>query len=807
VLSVLWGWLLASAVLVVGQDGSHRSLQDALAASQPGDVIEVRGGVHQGPILVDRPVSLVGVEQPILDGGGAGTVITLAASGASLRGFVIRGSGSDLNRGDAGVAVQARGVVVEGNRVEDALFGVSLDNAHGSVLRGNTIRGKPLPPAERGDGIRLWYSSDVLVEDNYVEGVRDCVAWYSSNLRLRHNTIENGRYGLHFMYDDAMELSGNILRNNSVAAYVMYGRNVTLRNNLLSGSRGPSGFGLGLKDVDGLVLEDNWLVNNRVGAWIDSSPSSLDASSTYRRNVFAFNDIALTLQPAVQRNVFTENVFRDNHQQVSVAGGGTLKGNRWSVDGRGNYWGDYRGFDAGGDGVGDVPYRVEGLMGALMDRRAELRLFQFGLAAEAVEFAARAFPGLKPTPRLTDEAPLTRAPVVSTPPGGPTANPWATLGVGLGLLAAAGGVMGMVMGRRGDAVMGQRGAGQPATERRPHPDPLPAGEGRHRLSRWERPAAGRVRVDARDSLPSPGVTRAGAALEVQGLTKRYGRMLAVDGLSFSLAAGEAVALWGPNGAGKTTALKCVLGLLPCSGRVSVAGQDALRDGRHARRLLAYVPQEVALQGDLSIAETVELYARLRRVPVEQGLALLGRLGLEEHARKPVGALSGGMRQRLALALALAGQPRVVLLDEPTSNLDPAGRELLAALLREARTRGTAVLLASHRLEEVETLANRVLVLERGRLAVDCAPGELAQRLGLQQELRLRVGLAERLRAVEVLAAAGLTASPNGVSVRVAVPAAEKALPFRVLEQAGIAVVDFSLEDGKAERQEDHRGRG
>lgn len=743
--------LLLANVLVVGPEGTYPSLAAALAAAQPGDTIEVRGGTHPGGLVVDRAVHLVGVGDPVLEGGGRGTVITLAAPGTTLRGFVIRGSGTDLNASDAGIAVRAPNVVVEGNRVEDALFGISLDSAAGSVIRGNTIRGKPLPPAERGDGIRLWSSPDVLLEGNRVEAARDCVIWYSSNLRMYRNTIEAGRYGLHFMFDDNAEVVGNILRGNSVGAYLMYSRGVLLRGNLLASNRGPSGFGLGLKDVDDLVVEGNWLVDNRVGAYLDNSPRELSSVGEYRANVFAFNDIALALLPAVERNVFHDNIFQDNQQQISVQGGGTLRGNRWSAAGRGNFWSDYGGFDADGDGIGDMPYRAEALFGELMDRQPTLRLFQYSLAAGAVEFAARAFPILRPAPKLVDEAPLVAPPPVPSPPGQAPVDPRPSLGLAAGLLALASSVLGL----------------------------------------------GRTRPPERAAVPR--VEPAGATLRVENLTKRFGRLTVVDGLSFKVQPGEAVALWGPNGAGKTTALKCVLGLLPCQGHITVAERDALRDGKRARQAVGYVPQEVAFHDDLTVGETLAFYASLKRAPAARSDDLLTELGLAEHLHKPIGALSGGLRQRLALAVALVSDPPLLLLDEPTSNLDAAGRELVLQLLSGLRRRGTAILFASHRLEEVEALADRVLVLERGRLAFACSPGDLPHRLGLRLSLKLRVSSEQREAAVLVLRESGLQPSPNGSAIRLQVLPAEKVLPIRLLERAGIDVLDFAIEDSEPAR--------
>jgi ABC-2 type transport system ATP-binding protein len=282
-------------------------------------------------------------------------------------------------------------------------------------------------------------------------------------------------------------------------------------------------------------------------------------------------------------------------------------------------------------------------------------------------------------------------------------------------------------------------------------------------------------------------------ISINELTKTFGRrrpVVAVDRLSFAVEPGQSVALWGPNGAGKTTVIKCLLGLLRYQGTIRVGDHDALRQGKAARRLMGYVPQEIAFYHDLSVTQTMRLFARLKKVEAERIEQVLTQVELTDHAHKTVDALSGGMKQRLALAIALMSDPPVMLLDEPTSNLDAAARDRFFHLLELVRDEGKTIILTSHRLEEVKALTDTVLVLDQGSLALTCSAGELAARLGLKARLRLYLNGSDRAEALEVLSAGGLTASTNGREVLVDVSLAEKALPIRLLEQANIAVKDF-----------------
>lgn len=282
-------------------------------------------------------------------------------------------------------------------------------------------------------------------------------------------------------------------------------------------------------------------------------------------------------------------------------------------------------------------------------------------------------------------------------------------------------------------------------------------------------------------------------IEFSHLTKRFGKFTAVDDLSFSVAPQQALALWGPNGAGKTTAIKCLLGLLRYQGSIQVEGLDAHKQGKAARRLLGYVPQELAFYSDLSTLDTAHFYARLKRAPAGRARSVLAEVGLAEHGDKPVGALSGGMKQRLALGLALLTDPPVLVLDEPTSNLDAAGRDQFLHLLAGVRSAGKTILFTSHRIEEIDALADQVLVMERGREVTTCPAAELPQRLGLRSQIKLRLQPDAIAPAMLALAQGGFTASRNGHGVLVDVLPGQKAAPIHALRAAAIDVMDFEMQ--------------
>jgi ABC-type multidrug transport system ATPase subunit len=192
-----------------------------------------------------------------------------------------------------------------------------------------------------------------------------------------------------------------------------------------------------------------------------------------------------------------------------------------------------------------------------------------------------------------------------------------------------------------------------------------------------------------------------------------GRVI-LDHVSFTIARGESVALVGPNGSGKTSILRCLLGLVPFQGRVSVDGHDVVREPIAARSRIGYVPQKVAF-GDARAAEVLAFVTKLRRLDPSRIRDALRHVGLAEHARERVRTFSGGMQQRLSLAVALLADAPVLLFDEPSASLDREGQDTFFDIVGQLRRRRHTLLLASHRAEEVDSLTDRVLRLDRGRL--------------------------------------------------------------------------------------------
>lgn len=249
-----------------------------------------------------------------------------------------------------------------------------------------------------------------------------------------------------------------------------------------------------------------------------------------------------------------------------------------------------------------------------------------------------------------------------------------------------------------------------------------------------------------------------APVELRDAAKRYGAITALAGTSLALEAGETLALVGHNGAGKTTLMKLILGLIrPSAGTVRVFGSDPTGPaGGAIRKRIGFLPESVGFAGAMTGAEVLGFYLALRGEPKAAAASLLERVGLAHAAARRVSTYSKGMRQRLGLAQALIGRPVVLLLDEPTTGLDPTLRQTFYGIVAELRREGCAVLLSSHALAELEHRVDRVAILERGRMVACGRLADLRRAAGLP--VRIRVTLPD---AAPILALHDLGAEPAG----------------------------------------------
>ncbi len=384
------------------------SIASMIEKAVPGSTIVVPPGTYVGQVVIDKPLTLVGEGSPVIEGGGAGDVVRIAADGVSLRGFVIQGSAREVSEEPTGIRVEGHGSVIEDNRLQDVLYGITLREGGNHTVRGNTVTSiTEFASDRRGHGIYLLATTGNVIRDNVVEHVKDGVfVIHSDGNTIGDNLISDARYGIHYMYSDNNSLTRNVVKDSAAGATIMYSRDVRLDGNELAANRSVgSGYGMLLKDVDNVEITGNLIHHNRLGIKMEGAPQSPLAFVTLGDNLIGYNEVGMELASNTDVT-FTGNTFAGNLRQV-VGSGATLEGrNRWSLDGRGNFWDDYQGYDRAGDGIGDLPYEYVSLYDDLIQREEAIKAYVFTPAQLALELASRWFPSYRPAPLVVDGSPL-----------------------------------------------------------------------------------------------------------------------------------------------------------------------------------------------------------------------------------------------------------------------------------------------------------------------------------------------------------------------------------------------------------------
>ena len=374
-------------ILAVSPRGPFLTIQQAIDDAEPGDTIRVEPGSHAGNVVLSKSLTLEGLARPIILGEGQGSVVTVTADGCTVRGFIIEHSGGMLEEENSGVLLKSNGNKIEQNELRDILFGVYVFASNDNVISDNLIRGRDsIEIGERGAGIHIWNSLRNTLTGNTILAARDGMYLQNaSNSVIRGNRISDLRYGLHYMYSNDNIFEENIFENNVAGAAIMYSRRIRFRRNRFLHNRGFSSFGILFQDDEDILAEDNLIVDNAVGIFMESLRGSV-----FRRNLVAANDTAIEAFSSASGNTFQWNNFIENLSPLWVIGKETST--HWNGPGSGNYWSEYDGYDLDADGIGDVPFKIQNVFEHLEGNYPRLRLYLLSPAAQALELAEKVFP-------------------------------------------------------------------------------------------------------------------------------------------------------------------------------------------------------------------------------------------------------------------------------------------------------------------------------------------------------------------------------------------------------------------------------
>ncbi len=401
----------ASAAILRVAPESGQTVTEALAAAGAGDTVVLSSGSFPGPVILDRAgVTLAGEAGAVIDGGGTGSVITVSASGVTVRDLTIRNSGRSLESQDSGIFVTKEGnrAVITGNHIENSLIGVYLWGPKAAVVRGNRIDGiRDMRVNERGNGIQLWNTPGSVVEDNQVRWGRDGIFVTTSRDNVfRNNSFRETRFAIHYMYADDSEVSGNVSEGNHVGYALMFSKRLKVSGNV---SRDDRDHGFLLNYANSSVISGNRVVNGLTKCvFIYNSNKNV-----FRGNRFEGCGIGVHFTAGSERNTITGNAFVGNRTQVKYVGTRWLD---WSADGRGNYWSDNPAFDLNGDGVADSPYRPNDLIDQVVWAHPMAKMLLNAPGVQVVRWAQSRFPALHPG-GVIDSAPL-----MAPPPAGADAE-------------------------------------------------------------------------------------------------------------------------------------------------------------------------------------------------------------------------------------------------------------------------------------------------------------------------------------------------------------------------------------------------
>lgn len=380
-------------------------LQNMIDNTEEGGTLLIPAGVYKGSVSIEKPITLDGQNMVTIDAGGKGSVIYLDADSSVIKNLRLINSGSSHNDLDSGIQVRGNFNVIRDNAIEDCLFGIDLQLSENNIVKRNSISSKDAEMGLRGDAIRLWYSFKNKITDNTIKNARDMVVWYSRDNQIKNNVTRGGRYGLHFMYSQYNEVTGNEFYNNSVGIFLMYSDGVKIRDNLISHATGASGIGIGFKETSDVEITNNKVLFSSAALSIDVSPYQPDTVNIFRNNLIAYNGIGVRFLSDWHSNHFVSNYFKSNITPVVVAGGQSAKRNNWS----GNFWDDYEGFDLDKNGVGDTPFRLYAYADRIWMDVQGAQFFKGSAMLELLDFLERLAPFSDPQLLLEDSSPLVNA--------------------------------------------------------------------------------------------------------------------------------------------------------------------------------------------------------------------------------------------------------------------------------------------------------------------------------------------------------------------------------------------------------------
>ncbi|HYD95885.1 MAG TPA: nitrous oxide reductase family maturation protein NosD [Noviherbaspirillum sp.] len=391
--------LCANAGAAVHRVAPGASIADAIRAAAPGDTVRIEHGDYAERLVIDKPLTLEGIGRPTVRGGFSGDVIRVRAADVTIRGLIVRDSGTDQTAQNSGIYLEpgSHRATVQDCDIVYNLFGVWVEKADDARVQRNIITGRrDLQSTLRGNGVQLYNSAGAQVLDNHISYARDGIyVDLSRKSVFRGNRIHHLRYGTHYMNTHDSVWENNEVYMNRGGLALMEVRRLTVRNNVAWGN---TDHGIMLRTIQDSVVENNVVAGNGRGFFIyDAEYNTLHA------NLVVNNEVGVHLSAGSSNNKIDGNDFIGNQNQVKFVAARDVE---WGKS-QGNYWSNYSGWDQNGDGKGDVPYEANDVVDRLNWQYPLLKLVLSSPSVQTLRFVARQFPVLR-APSVVDKHPRTR---------------------------------------------------------------------------------------------------------------------------------------------------------------------------------------------------------------------------------------------------------------------------------------------------------------------------------------------------------------------------------------------------------------
>lgn len=365
-----------------------------------GGILRPEPGRYSGPVVLTRPITIEGRGEVIIDAEGDGSVLTIEANNTTIRGLHLTNSGESFDQTNAGITLKADKVLIENNTISNTLFGINVLGSNDNIIRNNHITSIDTSLSLRGDGLRMWYSHDNLIENNKFVNVRDIYITNSIANRFISNHISHSRIGFELVFSHKNEIIKNSIEHNSTGLMMVYSNDLLIKNNLISHLRNFSGFAMAFKESNNIHIVENEILHCAIGL---SANAPLDPENilNIKNNHFIYNDIALYFYGEIGGHLLHGNHFEANILDVQASAPRASFYNNWKH----NYWDRYEGFDKNHDGYGDTPYELYSWSDRLWVDVPMTQFFRGTPMLEIIDFMERLASFSEPVIMLRDEAP------------------------------------------------------------------------------------------------------------------------------------------------------------------------------------------------------------------------------------------------------------------------------------------------------------------------------------------------------------------------------------------------------------------